>query len=127
MNIRYKYDQVNSIVYTTVEGELVTQDIIQHFQALLEDESIQSAFVEVVDLTMCSDLVFRASDIEIVKVLSARLKEKGFSISFIKPLQNENKRILNIMMPLFSRMETAIHICESEEELNLTLESFKAE
>ena len=130
MPITYQYESDANIVRAKATESITTKEILDYVSNITEDVTIESGFVEVVDMELVKDLVVTYSELEPFPNIWEKYMEKGCKGSVIYAPTDLSYGTIRMMQTVISmRHEVAedlFVIVRSREELDNMLKEMLA-
>ncbi|MDH5630932.1 MAG: hypothetical protein OEY96_12345 [Gammaproteobacteria bacterium] len=116
MTISYHYNYNSNVVNTLVSGKLTCEQLGTHFEKLLQDKSLLSNYIEVVDLNLATDFEASFTAMQQLALDARRLMTSGHQVSIFLAFNKNSRDILSMMSYLFQKLPLTICLCQSVEE-----------
>ena len=122
----YEYDATTNIVHVKPKGVMHVADIEGYASALLEDESVQSGYIEVVDFSGLEDVIADAYSFIGVETIFKKLSEqKNFTGSVAIVPTDYIYGMIRMLTVSFQQVAPMLYI-KSEDELPAAIEQLRS-
>lgn len=108
--IEYNYDEASNRLHVTVTDVLTSTEIAGYFASVPSIPGLRPGFVEVVDLTLVTDLEIRLSEMKRLQALSMAMIAAGHEVTHVLAFTPLSQAMMPLMTPLFHHVELNIHV-----------------
>ena len=123
----YKYEQETNIIYVSPTGDMHVSDIALYAQSVLDDATINTGYVEVVDFSNIGEIHATSESIfGVTEIFKRLVAEKNFAGTVALVPTDYIYGMIRMMTATFQRVAPIIYVRQAS-EIPIAIDQIKAQ